>query len=245
MMKKTVQGLMVLAALLWGTDGAQARDLLQNMQMDVFVLGGGSTLVDATYFDSAGRLYHTRFEPNYKITVGGSMPYGKLLNIETAFTFGPNNLVLTNTNLFPHVGIVYPVRDYIGSVSAVVHAPFSRYHFRPYAEGGIEYDRFSPTPAAVAYARNNGWASVSSAIINHNDKFGINVGVGIDRKLTKRLTFRIDMRDHVTSSPAFGIPPKVGPLGSTLSTTSAIFPVKGRANNMVYTAGIIYHLGKL
>jgi len=133
MVKKTVLGLMGLAALIWGTGGAQARDLLQGLQMDVFVLGGGSTLVDATYFDSAGRLYHTRFEPNYKITFGGSMPYRKLINIETAFTFGPNNLVLTNTNLFPHVGIVYPVNDYIGSVSAVVHAPFSRYHFRPYA----------------------------------------------------------------------------------------------------------------
>jgi len=245
MVKKMVQGLMVLAAILWCSGGAHARDLLQNMQMDLFVLGGGSTLVDATYFDSAGRLYHTRFEPNYKITFGGSMPYGKLLKIETAFTFGPNNLVLTNTNLFPHVGIVYPVRDYIGSISAVVHAPFSRYHFRPYAEGGIEYDRFSPTPAAVAYAANYGWASVSSAIINHNDKFGMNIGVGLDRKLTKRLTFRIDMRDHITSPPAFGLAHGVPVGGTTLSTTSAIFPVKGHANDMVYTAGIIYHLGKL
>ena len=46
---------------------------------------------------------------------------------------------------FRMLGMVYPVRDYIGSISAVVHAPFSLFHVRPYAEGGVEYDRFSPT----------------------------------------------------------------------------------------------------
>ena len=60
---------------------------------------------------------------------------------------------VTNTNVFPHVGTVYPVRDYIGSLSAVVHAPFSLFHLRPYAEGGVEYDRFSPTPAAITLAK--------------------------------------------------------------------------------------------
>ena len=97
----------------------------QRCQVDVFVLGGGSTFVDAQYFDSAGRLYHSRFEVGPKFTLGVAVPYGKLLSIETAFTSGPNNLVVTNTNVFPHVGVVYPVRVYIGSVSAVVHAPFS------------------------------------------------------------------------------------------------------------------------
>ena len=103
----------------------------------------------------------------------------------------------------------------------------------------MEYDRFSPTPAAVTTATNQGFAAVSTAIINHNDKFGINLGVGLDRKLTKRLTFRIDLRDHITSSPAFGLPPK------PTFDSAATFPVAGRANNIEYTAGIVFHLGKL
>src|ERR1019366_9274937 len=174
---------------------------------DVFVLGGGSTLVDGLNFDAAGRVFHSRFEPGYKFTIGASVPYGKLLSIETAYTYGPNNLVVSNTNIFPHAGTVYPVSDFIGSLAAVVHAPFSRFHFRPYVEGGVEYDRFSPIPAAITVAVNEGFGTVSTANITHNDKFGFSAGVGADRKLTKRLAFRIDVRDHVTSSPAFGLPP--------------------------------------
>ena len=235
MLKKTVQGLMVLTALLWSTCGTQARDLTKDLQFDVFVLGGGSSLVDPHYFDSAGRLYHSRFELGPKFTIGVAVPYGKLLTIESAYSYGPNDLVVTNTNAFPHVGTVYPLRDYSGSLSAVIHAPFSHFHFRPYAEGGVEYDRFSPTPGAIATALNQGFAAVSTAYINHNDKLGINVGGGLDRRLTKRLTFRIDLRDHITSSPAFGLPN---------SQSAARFPVSGRANNVEYMAGILVHLGK-
>jgi opacity protein-like surface antigen len=236
MMKKTVQGLMALAVLLLSTGAAQARDIVKDLQLDVFVLGGGSTLVDAQYWNSADRLYHSRFDLGPKFTLGVAVPYGKFLTIETAYSYGPNNLVVTNTNVFPHVGVLYPVRDYIGSLSAVFHAPVSLFHLRPYAEGGVEYDRFSPTPAAVTTGLNRGFAAVSTAEINPNDKLGISVGGGLDRKLTKRLTFRIDLRDHVTSSPAFGLPNSYSP---------ADYPVSGRANNIEYTAGIVFHLGKL
>jgi opacity protein-like surface antigen len=240
-MKKTVQGLMVLCALLWSTGGVQGRDLLQNVQFDVYGLAGGSTIVDAQYFDSAGRLYHTRFDPNYKFSIGVAVPYNKFLSIESGFTYGPNNLVLTNTNVFPHTSplsvTVFPVNDYLGTLSAVVHAPFAPRHFRPYVEAGVEYDRFTPTRSAILEGVLHGWASTSTALITHNDKFGFNLGGGLDRKLTKRITFRIDARDHVTSSPAFGLPNSYN--------SGAIFPVKGRCSDIVYTAGFLYHLGKL
>jgi opacity protein-like surface antigen len=208
--------------------------------LDVYGLVGGSTIIDAQYFDSAGRLYHTRFEPSPKFNIGVAVPYNKFLSIESGFSYGPNDLVLTNTNIFPHTSplsvTVFPVNVYLGTLSAVVHAPFSARHFQPYVEAGLEYDRFSPTQSAIIDAVQHGWASTSTALINHNDKFGFNLGAGLDRKLTKRLTFRIDARDHVTSSPAFGLPN---------SYSAAIFPVKGHCNNLVYTAGFVYHLGKL
>ncbi|MGA2985394.1 MAG: hypothetical protein ABSG32_16395 [Terriglobia bacterium] len=236
MIKKTVLGFMALAVLLSIAGGAQARDLTKDMQLDVFALGGASTLVDAENFDSAGNLFHSRFDLGTKYTLGVAVPFGKLITLETAFTSGPNNLVVSNTNTSPVAEQEYPIRDYIGSISAVVHAPFSYMGLRPYAEGGVEYDRFSPTPTAMTTALTKGFAADSTAQINHNDKLGINLGVGLDRKLTKRLTFRIDVRDHVTSSPAFGLP-------NTYSYAN--YPVSGRANNIVYTAGILFHLGKL
>jgi opacity protein-like surface antigen len=240
MLKKTVQGLVALAMLLLGTGAAQARDFVKELNFDVFLLAGGSTMVDPTYFDSAGRLYHSRFEIGPKYNVGIAVPYGKILTIETAYSTGSNNLVVSNQNVFPHVGVVYPVRASLGSISGVFHAPFTRFHVRPYGEVGVEYDRFTPTPAAVSYALSHGFATTSTAIITHNDKAGLNFGAGLDRKLTKRITFRIDLRDHIAGSPAFGIPPR-----ATNDSLGAAFPTSGRANNIEYTAGILFHIGKL
>jgi opacity protein-like surface antigen len=236
--RKTLQAWVALVILLASAESVRARDLLKDAQADVFVLGGASTLVDAQYFKGAGNLFHSRFDFGPKVTVGVAVPYGDLLTIETAFTTGPNNLWVSNTNIFPHHGVEYPSTTYIGSLSAVVHAPTAKFHIRPYAAGGVEYDHFSPTQEALTTAKNEGFGAVSTALITHNDKFGLSIGGGLDRRLTRRITFRIDLRDHVTSSPAFGLPPVQ--TGDSL----AIFPVKGRANNIVYTAGILFHIGK-
>jgi opacity protein-like surface antigen len=240
MVKKKVQGVMALAVLWLSTGAVQAADLLKNAQADVSLLGGGSTLVDVQNWTTAGYQFHSRMDWGTKFSAGVAVPYGKILSIETAFSFGPNNLIVSNLNLFPHVGVQYPVNVYMGSLAGVLHGPFSLFHFRPYAEAGVEYDHFSPTQAAINTAKNQGFATVSTAIITHNDKIGVNVGVGVDRKLTKRLSFRIDLRDHVTGSPAFGLPVR-----PTADSLGAFYPVRGRGNNIMYTAGIVFHLGKL
>jgi len=240
MVKKTAQGLLLLTALLMSTGGLEARDLFQNINFDVYGLAGWSTMFDAQYFDSAGRKYHSRFDPDYKFSVGVAIPYNKYLSIESGLTYGPNDLVLTNTNIFPHTVasgsvVMYPVNNYMGTLSAVVHTPYSIKHFKPYVEAGVEYDRFSPTQAAIAQALNTGWASTSTALINHSNKFGFNLGVGLDRKLTRRLTFRIDARDHITSSPQFGLPN---------SYSAAVYATHTRSSLAVYEVGLMYHLGK-
>lgn len=238
--KKAGFGLVAVAVLLLNTGGARASDILKQDQIDIFVLAGGSTFFDSTNFPDAGRVYHSRYDLGQKFTFGAAVPYGKLLSIETAFTFGPNNLVITNTNVSPHVGVVYPMHDYIGSLSAVVHAPFSRFHFRPYLEGGVEYDQFRPSRSAINYAYYNGFASVSSdEYFNRNDKFGLSAGGGIDRQLFKRVTFRIDLRDHITGSPRFGLPTKVN------GYNPVAFAAPARAHDVVYTVGFLFHLGKL
>ncbi len=244
MKKKIVGGLMVLAVGCLSAGAGQAVDLhnlLPGAQLDIFGLAGGSTLVDAQYWLSAGNLFHSRFTAGTKFMIGADVPYGKIVSIETAFTMGPNNMIVTNTDQNPRQDILYRTRFYSGSASALFHAPAVRrlFQVRPYAELGMEYDRYSPTDQAVAYAYNYGFAAVATQVdINHNDKFGLNAGGGLDRKLSKRWTFRIDLRDHICGSPAFGLP--------YIPTTdsAASYPVKGRANNLEYTAGFIYHLGK-
>ena len=99
--KKTVQGLIALAALLMSTGAAQAQDIFKDAQADVFVLGGESTLVDAQNWQSADRPYHSRFDLGPKFTLGVAVPYGSLFRVETAYSYGSNNFYVTNLDLFP------------------------------------------------------------------------------------------------------------------------------------------------
>ncbi len=237
--KKVVQALVLLAALSLSTRGALAAGALANAKIDVFVLGGGSTFIDEHYFNDSGRVFVSHFQVGPKVTIGISVPYGSILSIESSYTWGPNDWVVQNNNLSPRVSVVYPMRLSSGNLSGVIHVPFSRFHFRPYVDGGVEYDQFIPTTAAINYATLHGFATASTASINTSDKVGLSVGFGVERKIFKRLSLRIDVRDHVTSSPNFGIPP------ASTAANPAPFDVAGRGNNIEYTAGIVFHLGKL
>ena len=244
MTKKTVQGLMALAVLWLSTGTAQPRDLFKDVQADVFVLGGGSTMVDPQSWTNIAS-YHSRMDMGLKYTVGVAIPYGKILSIESAFTYGPNNLYVENIDIFPHTKasgsvVEYPENVSIGSLDAVIHAPFSFMHVQPYGVAGVEYDHFSPTQDAINEALDHGFGAAATTTTSHSNKLGLNFGVGLDRKLIKRVHFRVDLRDHVSGTPAFGIPDK-----ATTDSEGAAFPVSGRANNLVYEVGLVFHLGKL
>jgi len=232
MTKKTVQGLMVAAALCFSTVAAHARDL----SFDVFVMGSGSTLFDTRYFGSADEKYRSSYATAVKYVVGVEVPLGKILGVETAYASGPNDLRVTNISLNPTVTTVYGVRNNVGSVDLVAHAPFSRFGFRPYLAVGWDYHRFAPTLVGKTQAESQGFGAVSTATLVATNKLGVNCGGGVEHKISRRVSFRLDVRDHLTGSPTFGLPAQ--------APTGAIFPVSGLAQNVVYSAGIVVHFGK-
>jgi len=237
MLKKEVVRALVLAAVF--SSCSKAADIagrLANMNFSVFAMAGGSTLFDSEYFTSASETYHSSYETGSKVTIGTGVPLGKIFAIETSYTWGPNNLLVTNTSLFPHVGTVYPVRVHILTISAVARAPFQVVGFRPYGAAGWDYARYAPTIDAQVIANNQGFGAVSYAQLTDTKRVGFSLGVGVEHKIAGKLNFRLEARDHIASSPNYGLP--------AAATTSAIFPVSGYANNVVYTAGLIYRFGK-
>jgi hypothetical protein len=232
MTKKTVQSLMVAAALCFSTVAAHARDI----RFDVFVMGSGSTLFDARYFTSADEKYRSSYASAAKYLVGVEVPIGKILGVEAAYASGPNDLRVTNISLNPTVTIAYGMRNRVGSINLVAHAPFAPLGFRPYLTAGWEFHRFAPTLIGVAAASSQGFGAVSTATLSATDKLGVNCGGGIEHKVFRRVSLRLDLRDHLTGSPTFGLPAQ--------SSTGAIFPVSGLAQNVVYSAGIVVHFGK-
>jgi len=237
MLKKEVVRALLLAAVF--SSCSQAADIagrLRNTDFSVFAMTGGSTLFDGRYFTSADQRYHSSYETGSKTVIGMGVPLGSVFTIETSYTFGQNNLLVTNTSRFPHVGIVYPTRNHILTISAVARSPIAVMGFRPYAAAGWDYARYVPTIAAEVIANNQGFGSVSYAQLTDTKRVGVSLGVGVEHRIVGRLNFRLEARDHIASSPNYGLPKS--------AMDSAIFPVSGYANNVVYTVGLIYRFGK-
>lgn len=161
------------------------------------------------------------------------MPIGTFLSIEASYTTGPNDLRVTNDSLSPRETRSYGVHANIASLDVVAHAPFHRFGFHPYGVAGLDYIRYAPTAAGNQVAATEGFGSVNPATLAADIKLGMNLGFGVERKLFPHVTLRLDVRDHVTSSPNFGL--------AANAPTAPIFPTSGYAQNVVYTAGIVIH----
>ncbi len=125
----------------------------------------------------------------------------------------------------------YGIHDQRLSGDLVAHAPRSFLGFKPYLAAGLEYDRFSPVgPSSDIFS---GFVNVALGAAN---KVGVNYGGGVDMKLLPYLNLRLDVRDHLTSTPTYGLP--------SSSSTGPYFPVSGAAHDLEYSAGIVLHFKK-
>ena len=232
--KKFLQGLIVTVALCLSATVGRAQTGL------VFVTGGGTVVKDDRSFYEAYFPYTTGFARGGGGAVGLELPLkkSKIFGLELSYGFSQNNLELTETYTQPYVEKSYGLRDNRFSGDLVIHSPSTFHNARPYVVLGAEYDRYSPTGSALSLANTTGFASASVAKLNSEGDGGVNFGGGIDYKLTTKLSLRLDVRDHITSSPTLGLP-----YGQTL-TSLAYFPVSGDAHNIEYSIGFVYHFGR-
>jgi hypothetical protein len=233
-MKRFLQGLIVAVALCLTATVGEAQTSL------VFVTGGGNALRDARAFQLNYIDYTSKFANGGGANLGIEVPLkkSKIFGLELSYGFSQNNLQLTNQTTNPTTTASYGLRDSRFSADIVVHSPSTFRNIRPYFVAGLEYDRYSPTSAAVSYAQSHGFgASATVAKLGSEGDGGANIGGGLDYNLTEKWGVRLDVRDHITSSPTLGLP-----YGRT-STSLAYFPVSGDAHNIQYTIGIVYHFG--
>jgi len=234
--KKFAQGLIVTVALCLSATVGRAQNSL------VYVTGGGTSMRDARSFYAAASIpFNTLYATGGAANLGIEVPLkkSKIFGLEASYGFSQNNLKVTNNNnRTSPVVKSYGVRDSRFSGDLVVHSPSTYRGARPYFVLGAEYDRYSPTSSAMTTARRSGFLLASVARLASEGDGGVNIGGGIDYKLGKKAGLRLDVRDHVTSSPTLGLP-----YGST-PTSLAYFPISGNAQNIVYTIGLVYHFGK-
>jgi hypothetical protein len=233
--KRFAQVLIVTVALcLSATAGRAQEDRL-------FLLGGGSSLGDNRSFTEGFINYSTTYAIGGRGILGVELPLkkSKTFGVEASYAFGQNNLKLANDNYSYKPVTAYGLRDNRFSLDLVAHAPGAYHGAHVYVVFGAEYNEFSPTSAAQSMATKIGFAFEPTAKLSSQGAGGVNFGGGLDHNVTSRVSLRIDIRDHITSSPTFGLP-----TSQPATAGLAWFPATGSAHNIEYCIGIVYKFGK-
>ncbi len=200
----------------------------------ISAMGTGSFLLSEKFFELAGDPFRSNYAPGGKFILGGEYTTNKVLGFEVAYAYGRNNLRVTDLNSSPVNETGYGVRIHRLNGNLVLHSPVEMFRLRPYATAGIEFTRYSPTSGARELAFTEGFAG-QPAQLSANNKPGINYGAGVEWSLLPALALRLDVRDHATGTPRFG-------LGQD-STSGGLFPVTGSAHNVELSAGFTLHFG--
>jgi hypothetical protein len=206
-------------------------------------MGGVSSFTDQRSFwegpsGTSSLLYGSKYASGGKVIVGVEAPFYKIFGIEGSYGVGPNNLEISTFWESPVPVTAYGVRNNRFSADIVGHVPGTWRGIRAYGVMGPEFDLFSPTSSAQTLAKTEGFAFAPSGKLASEGHPGFNVGAGIDYQVASKVDLRIDVREHMTGSPRFGLPT------AATSTSAAYFPVGGPAYDLEYSLGIVYRFGK-
>jgi opacity protein-like surface antigen len=236
--KKVVQGLIVTAALCLSSTSVRAQGYR------LFIMGADSSVADQRSFTERYVNYSSAYAGGAKVIVGLEAPFYKIFGIEASYGIGSNNLEINNLSYTYTLIKSYGVRNNRFSADIVGHVPGVWRGIRAYGVVGVEYDVFSPTSSAKTLAKTQGFAceinntAICSATLSSQGEAGFNVGAGLDYKVASKVDLRLDVRDHMFSSPTYGLPSTPG------LVSTAYFPISGSARNIDYSIGLVYRFGK-
>ena len=201
----------------------------------IFATASGAYLFNERTFAIGGDTFLSNYAAGGKFTFGGEYMRSKILGTELAYSMGRNNLRITDLNNVPLEEFGFGIRLQRVNANLVIHSPIEVGNLRPYVTAGVEFTRFNPTDSAKALALSGGFAD-QMATIEGSNKFGFNIGGGVEWNLISVVSVRADVRNHTTGTPTFGLP--------SSSTTGAFFPVSGSAHNLEFSLGLSLHFGK-
>jgi hypothetical protein len=229
--RKLLQGLLVVAFACASAGALRAQDLR------LFIEGGVSSLHTKQYYQVYGASFSSTYRTGNSFTVGGEYPIFKTLSAEGSYSRFRNNLAVTNyvNSTTPTDVIGYGIQGQRISLDANAHSGKPIKGVRPYLVFGLDLNRFAPTSGGAALAQSRGFNGVADTVLKTDDRIGYNFGGGFDIGITHMLAIRIDARDHVSRTPSYGLP------GSATSSFGAYYPVTGKMQDLVFSAGFVIH----
>lgn len=229
--RRWLQGLMAVVLLSASAAALHAQDFR------VFIEGGASSLRDKQYYDVYGSSFASTYKTGNSFTVGAEYPIFKTLGAEASYSMFRNNLAVTNyvNSSAPNNVMGYGIQGQRISLDANAHSAQPIKGVRPYLVFGLDLNRFAPTSDAVTFAQSQGFNGVRGALLTPDYTVGYNFGFGLDISLTHLLAVRVDARDHRTKTPSYGLP------NAATSGFTGYYPVSGKMNDFVVSAGFVIH----
>jgi len=207
------------------------RAAAQDINPRITFLGGASLLSGSRSFVIGPRLFDTQFQNGIKIGVRGTVDLGQHWGAEGTYSFSANGLQVTQTAPASVQDFGVHLHQFTGN--ALYFFNGRNKSLRPFVLVGLGLSRYSPTSdAKLAAARD---FLGQPAVITATSTFDFNFGAGIESRPWDHVGLRLDLRDHVTAIPRFGLPE------AATSPTAPFFPIGGRAQDFEIATGLIYY----
>jgi Outer membrane protein beta-barrel domain len=220
-------GILLVFMALYLSAGA----LAQNINPRVTFLGGASLLSGSRSFVIGPRLFDTQFQNGIKIGLRGTINLGEHWGAEGTYSFSANGLQVTQTAPASVRNFGVHLHQITGNALYFFTAPDKA--LRPFLTAGVGVSRYSPTSDAKLAAAQDFLGQ--PAVLTSNSTFNFNFGAGIESRPWEHFGLRLDVRDHLSAIPRFGLPQ------SAASPASAFFPVSGRAQDFEIATGLTYY----
>ena len=208
--------------------------LAEDSNPRVMFLMGGSFVKGARTFAVNGDNFRSEYASGGKASLRGAFNIRPHFAIEPSYSFGTNNLRVSDLSESPIVQRAFGVRMSQFGANVLAYANDSQSRLRFFGTFGVGLLRFSPTKEAKQAAAVN--FIDDPATIRASNSMAFNFGAGVEAPLTQQFGLRFDLRDHLSSLPKYGVP-------QTSSAPGASFyPVDGRAQNIELTIGVVFYL---
>lgn len=222
-------GMLVLSLAMLLAGRAVAQD--QGVNPRITFLGGASLLSGSRSFVIGPRLFDTQFQNGIKIGVRGTVNLKEHWGAEGTYSFSSNSLRVTQAG--PPAVQTFGVHLHQFTGNALYFFTGKDKTFRPFLTAGLGLSRFSPTSDAKTAAAQDFLGQ--PAVLASTSSFNFNFGAGIETRPWNHFGLRLDVRDHLSGIPRFGLPE------TAASPGAAFFPVQGRTQDFEITSGLIYY----
>ncbi len=218
--------LIALASLTARAQEGQGVDPRASFFAGASLLGGGRT------FFIGPKGFTTKFQNGGRFGFRGDFNIRDHWAVEGTYAFESDGLNVTHTTPVQSVSN-FGTHIHQLEANGLYYFTTRGTRFRPFVTVGFGILRYNPTGDARLAAATQ---FLDQPVALHGETHPDFIpGVGIEAMIVNHIGARIDLRDHITGLPRFGLPQ------NPQSPNGPQYPISGTVSNWEISAGVTYH----